>query len=113
MTKYLFLYRNPPAPDRQPSPEEMQQMMAQWENWKTKFNAHVLDMGDGLAHGGRTLDANGVTDGPFAESKEIVGGYSIVKAESYDDALRVARACPITFMPGYSIEIRELMGYSE
>ncbi|TPV93737.1 MAG: hypothetical protein B7733_18910 [Myxococcales bacterium FL481] len=111
MNKYLFLYRNPPAPDRQPSPEEMQQMMAQWEQWKTKFKDHVHDMGDGLQHTGRVLESSGVTDGPFAESKEIVGGFSIVVAESYDDALRVARECPITFMPGYNIEVRQMMGY--
>ena len=111
MHKYLLLYRNPPPADQQPSPEEMQQMMAQWEAWKTKFKDHVLDMGDGLQHGGKCLDANGVTDGPFAEAKEIIGGFSIVQAESYEQAIEVARECPITFMPDYNIEVREMMGF--
>jgi hypothetical protein len=111
MSKYLFLYRNPPAPDRQPSPEEMQQMFAQWEAWKTKFKKQVVDMGDGLKHGGKTLSAEGVTDGPFTESKEIIGGFSIIEAASFDEALQVARECPITYMPNYSIEIREMMGF--
>ena len=112
MTKYLFLYWTPPtstAPE--PSPEEMQQMMAQWGSWKEKFKDQVLDMGDGLNRTGRVLKAGQVTDGPFAEAKEIVGGYSIVQATSYEAALEVARECPISFMPGASIEIRALMGY--
>ena len=50
MNKYLFLYWNPPAPDRQPSPEEMQQMMAQWIGWKDKFKDKVAEVGDGLQH---------------------------------------------------------------
>jgi len=112
MTKYLFLYRNPPSgPQKQPSPEEMQQMMKQWTDWKEKYKAHVVDMGDGLKPDGRTVTASGVTDGPFAESKELIGGFSIVEAKDYEQALEVAKACPITFVPDYSIEIREMMGY--
>ncbi|MCA9622357.1 MAG: dehydrogenase, partial [Myxococcales bacterium] len=48
---------------------------------------------------------------PYAEAKEIVGGFSIIEAESFDHALEVARACPITYMPGASIEIRKMMGF--
>ena len=86
-------------------------MMAAWEGWKTKFKDHVLDMGDGLQHSGKVVNAAGVTDGPFAEAKELVGGFSVVQAESYEQAVEVAKACPITFMPDYSIEIREMMGF--
>lgn len=111
MNKYLFLYRNPPSADQQPSPEEMQQMQAQWEQWKDKFKDNVVDTGDGLMHGGKWLDGNGVTDGPYTEAKEIIGGFSIVQAESYEHALEVARACPITFMPDFSIEVRQMMGF--
>jgi hypothetical protein len=111
MTKYLFLYLNPPGPDRQPSPEEMQQMFAQWDAWKAKWKANVVDVGDGLKPGGKWLADGKVTDGPLAESKEIIGGFSIVQAESYAHALQVARECPITLMPGGVIEIREMMGF--
>ena len=110
MTKYLFLYWNPPSPDRQPSPAEMQQMYAQWNAWKEKFKAQILDIGDALKSGGKILKAGQVTDGPHTEAKEIIGGYSMVQAESYEQALTVARECPITMMPGGSIEIRELQG---
>jgi hypothetical protein len=111
MTKYLFLYRNPPSPDYQPSPEEMQQMFAQWATWKEKFKAHVVDVGDGLKHGGKLLSNGTVTDGPFSEAKEIIGGFSIIQAESYDQAVAVARECPIVYMPNSTIEIREMMGF--
>jgi hypothetical protein len=67
-------------------------------------------MGGGLKPGGKVLTASGVTDGPFTEAKEIVGGYMLVSAESFDRALDVARESPGLMMPGSSIEIRELAG---
>ena len=112
MTKYLFIYRNPLALDtRQPSPEEMKAMFAQWDSWKSKFKTNIVDIGDGLKPTGKVLKAGAVTDGPHVESKEIVGGYSIVQAESYDKALAVARECPVTYMPGAYVEVREMAAF--
>lgn len=110
--KFLFLYRTPTSdgPSTPPSPEEMQAMMSTWAAWKAQFKDQVVDMGDGLKPGGRQLASGLVTDGAFIESKEVIGGYSIVAAASYEEALTVARACPITHMPGARIEIRELAG---
>jgi hypothetical protein len=110
--KYLFIYHSPTTTEEHvPSPEEMQQMLAQWDAWKAKFQKQILDLGDGLKPGGKILNNGVVTDGPFPESKDVVAGYSIVQAVSYEEALRVARECPMTFMPGAKIEIRELAGY--
>lgn len=114
MNKYLFTYRmpnTPQSPADEPSPEQMQEMMAQWARWKEKFAKHVVDMGDGLKPGGKVLADGKVTDGPFVEVKEVLGGYSIVEATSYEEALEVARECPMVYAPGSSIEIRELAGY--
>jgi len=112
MTKYLFIYRLPSTPDAPPrSPEEMQQMFARWRAWKEKFKDAVVDLGDGLKPSGKLLTDGKVTDGPFIEAKEIIGGYSIIASESYDGALGVARECPMVLMPGATIEIRELMGF--
>ena len=109
--KFLLVYRSPAAAEqRQPSPDEMQAVLAQWQQWKTKFPG-IVDMGDGLLPTGRSLKGGVVTDGPTVESKELVSGYSIVAAADYDAALIVARACPVLFMPGASIELRELAGY--
>jgi hypothetical protein len=112
MAKYLFLYRTPESPsNQQPSPEEMQGMLAQWDAWKIKFARQVIDVGDGLKPEGRVWRAGAVSDGPFVETKEVMGGYSIIQASGFDEATAVAKACPITFIPGASIEIRELAGY--
>ena len=86
-------------------------MFAQWQAWKEKFKNQVVEMGDGLKPGGRTLRGKEVLDGPFPEAKEIIGGFSIVQAANYDAAVEVAKECPIMFMPGASIEIREMMGF--
>jgi hypothetical protein len=67
-----------------------------------------VDVGDSLKPGGRILSASGTTDGPFVEMKEIVGGYMIVAADSYERAREVARECPGILRPGSSVEIREM-----
>ena len=60
--------------------------------------------------GGKVVTTSGATDGPFVEAKEIVGGYMLVSAESFDRALEVARESPALMMPGSSVEIREIAG---
>jgi hypothetical protein len=86
----------------------MQEMYAAFGAWREKFKANIVDMGGKLKAGGRILTASGVTDGPFAEAKEIVGGYMVVAAENYDGAIKVARECPGVVRPGSSVEIREI-----
>ena len=107
--KYLFLQRSVPAKPQQPSPAQMQEMYAAFNAWKEKFKENILDMGGKLKAGGKVLTGSGATDGPFVEAKEIVGGYMLVSAESFDQALEVAREMP-GLMPGSSIEIREVAG---
>ena len=111
--KYLCIQRSArsaPGKQQQPSPAQMQEMYAVFNAWKEKFKANILDMGGKLTPGGKILSASGVTDGPFVEAKEIVGGFMIVAAESYDRALEVVRECPGVMMPGSSVEIREMAG---
>jgi hypothetical protein len=111
-TKFLYLYRTPAEPRaKPPSPEEMQAMFAAWTAWKTKFNQEIIDVGDGLEPGGAVYKKGVVTDGPFIEAKEIMGGFSIVQTVSLARAVEIAKECPINGAPGASIEIRELAGY--
>jgi len=105
--KYLLIHRSPPGKP-QPSPAQMQEMYALFQAWKEKFKANILDIGDSLKPGGKVVSAAGVTDGPFVEAKEIVGGYMIVSAESYERAIEVAKEGPGMLAPGSFIEIREL-----
>ena len=111
--RYMVLMRNQPTggqPGPSPSPEQMQQMFAAYNAWKEKFKDSILDMGDKLKSDGRVVTASGVADGPFVEAKEVVGGYMIVTAASYDEAVEVVRACPAVQHPGARLEIRELSG---
>jgi hypothetical protein len=113
MPKYLFLQRSQPRQpqqQQQPSPAQMQEMYAAFNAWKEKFKANILDMGGKLMPGGKVVTTAGASDGPFVETKEIVGGYMLVVAESLDHAIEVARECPGVVMPGSSVEIREIAG---
>lgn len=88
----------------------MREMQLAFNDWKEKYKANILDMGGPLKPGGKVLTSSGVTDGPFAEAKEIVGGYMLVSAESFERALEIARESPALMMPGASVEIREIAG---
>jgi len=111
MPKFLFLQRSlPRKPPPQPSPAQMQDMYAAFNAWKEKFKANILDMGGKLMPGGKIVTTSGATDGPFVETKEIVGGYMLVSAESFDRAIEVATECPGVLTPGSSVEIREIAG---
>jgi hypothetical protein len=106
--KYLFIQRSVPAKREPPSPAQLQEMYAAFNAWKEKFKDNIVDMGGQLKAGGKIVTASGVLDGPFIEVKEIVGGFMIVAAESYERALEVARESPGVMMPGSSVEVREI-----
>ena len=111
--KYLFLHRSPegqstPSPGQKPSPEQMQAMMAKWNAWKEKFKDNIVDWGDKLKSGGKVVGGSNVSDGPFVEAKEIIGGFMIVSAASLDEAVIIAQEMPAG--PGARIEVREMAG---
>jgi len=113
MAKFLFVYRSDAEQaNHVASPEEMQQLMARWGEWFQKVGAAVVDGGDGLMPTGKMVKTGAVTDGPFIEAKELVGGYSILQADSYDEAVEHAKSCPVT-QQGGTVEIRELAGFSD
>jgi hypothetical protein len=90
-----------------PSPAQMQEMFASFHAWREKFKDQIVDLGGKLKGDGKILTTTGVTDGPFVEMKEVIGGYMVISADSYDGAIEVARESP-GFMPGASLEIREI-----
>lgn len=111
MPKYMVVLRSAPGPRRDPpSPAQMQQMYAAFNAWREKFKANIVDMGGKLKPGGKVVTTAGVTDGPFVEAKEIIGGFMIVSADDYEGAVEVARGCPGVVSPGSSVEIREISG---
>jgi len=107
--KYLVIQRSIPGKkEAPPSSAQMQEMYAAFNSWKEKFKAEVADMGAKLKPGGKVVTPSGVSDGPFVETKEIVGGYMIVAADNYDRAVEVARECPGLMSPGNVVEVREI-----
>jgi hypothetical protein len=112
MAKFMFIYRDSVTPEPPPSPEEMQAFLGMWGEWFQKFAGAILDGGDGLKPSGRVLKPGGlVSDGPYVEAKEVIGGYSVVQADDYEGAVAIARECPIS-KTGRVVEIREFAGYS-
>ena len=112
VAKFLFIYRNSATPTAPPSPEEMQAFLGLWGDWFQKFGPAIVDGGDGLKPHGRVLKPGGiVSDGPYVEAKEVIGGFSVIQAEDYDAAVVIARDCPINRIGG-AIEIREFAGYT-
>lgn len=93
---YMLLFRGTNW-DKELSPEEIQQVVADWYKW---FNGL---MKDGRAVGGHPLMNEGkivrgknriVADGPFAESKEAIGGYFYLRVSGLEEAIEIARMCP-------------------
>ena len=110
--KYLLMQQGTVGeqrPSAAPSPAHIQEMYAAFNAWKERFKDSIVDMGGRLAPGGKVLTVSGVKDGPLVEAKEIIGGYMVVVAESYERALEVAAECPGLISPGSSCEIREII----
>lgn len=93
------------------SPEEMQVSMGKWFAWGDKMGKQ------GILKGGHALTADikrvtgkdrTITDGPFTESKEIVGGYYIVSAKNMEEVVKIAEDFP-DYEYGNTVEIREIM----
>ena len=110
MTKYLCLRRsepNQPQTGEMPSPAQMEAMYAAFNAWMEKFRPNIVDMGGRLTDTGKVLTPDGVTDGPFVEVKEVIGGFMILAADWTAEAVEIARLCPGVVAPGASLEVRE------
>ena len=114
MAKFLFIYRGASDAAARMTPEERQEHTRRWETWigEALQKGWMLDPGDGLTAETRVVNAKVVTDGPFVESKEIVGGFTIVQADSIDSAAKLASGCPCLQIGG-AVEVRRLAGYTE
>jgi len=97
------------------SPEELQGRMGKWFAWGDKMGKQgILKGGEALVPNiKRVVGSNRtVTDGPFADSKEIIGGYYIVSAENADAVVKIAEDFP-DYDLGGTVEIREVMVFDK
>ena len=114
MSQFLYLYRmTDTARERaMGSPEQAQQNMQKWMAWMRELDAkgHLKDRGQPLERTGKVVrgQQKTVTDGPFTEAKDLVGGFTLVEANDIDQAVELSRGCPI-LEGGGSVEVRPVM----
>ena len=90
------------------SPQQMQQVIDQWMNWFNGLKENgAATAGNPLEPEGRIVSGKNraVSDGPFAEAKETIGGYFLLKVATMDEAVAIAKQCP--GLPyGIRVEVR-------
>jgi hypothetical protein len=113
MAKFIYIFRGGAAQTPGLSPAEMQAHLKRWYTW-----ADALAK-EGRHSGGQPLERSGktirgrqrvVTDGPYAESKDLVTGSLVIEAQSIDEAVELASGCPV-FEYGGSVEVRPLASH--
>jgi hypothetical protein len=111
MSEFVYLYRSGVRQSR--SPEQAQQEMQRWMTWLKDLaeKGHVKDPGHPLERSGKLVTGKSrtVTDGPFAEAKDVVGGYTLVQATDLSQATALAAGCPIFDLADGIVEVRPVM----
>ncbi len=108
MSDFAFLYR---GRDTNASPEQMQKTMEKWRAWFKDLGekGHLKDIGHPLENSGKVVKGKqkNVTDGPFAETKDVVGGFTLIQARDLNQAAELSKGCPILEVGG-SVEVRPI-----
>ena len=112
MAQYMLLLYNDPSDWKTMSPEDMQKAIRKFVAWREKVSSQKLLVGSHkLADDpGKVMRGKGqvrVTDGPYSETKEVLGGYFLIEAPNYHAAVDLARDCP-GLEYGGTIEVREV-----
>lgn len=106
MSEFTFLFR---GRDPSASPEQMQKTMQKWVAWFKDLNAKgsIKYPGHPLEYAGKVVNgkSKSVHDGPYAEAKDVVGGYMLIEARDLDHAVEISKGCPILEIGG-SVEVR-------
>lgn len=108
MPQFVLMLRDSGAFPEDISPEEIQQILERYGAWSERVGAKGQKLRDEEGRVVTRKDNGGVTvtDGPYAESKEVIGGYFVVDASDYDAAAKLVEDCP--HLQFGSIEIRQI-----
>jgi len=107
---YLCVLRSEEGACESPSsPSEMEQQFARYQAWQQKFSDNILDMGSKLGSVGSVVKHDSVSDGPFIELKEVIGGIMTLSAANLEEAVKVIQSSPMLENNRVSIEIREIL----
>jgi hypothetical protein len=110
MKDYLLIFRTDYTVMPTGTPEQMQDMTKRWMDRIGSIAAQnkPTDRGNRLDASGKVVRSSSVlTNGPYSEIKESIGGYSVVKAASYEDATELEKGCPILTVGG-NVGVREV-----
>lgn len=110
MSEFVFLFRSDEAGHREAmgTPERAQKSLQTWLAWIRELEAkgQLKNPGQPLDRAGRVVGKTGVvTDGPYAEAKDIVLGFLVVEARDLDHAAEIAAGCPMA-RGGGLVEVR-------
>jgi hypothetical protein len=112
MNEFVLIFRmNITDKEAQPTPEQMKIYLEQWDKWINDIASQnkLAEGGNHLSPEGRVLRPNNAaTNGPYTEKKESVAGYIIIKATDFDEAVMLAKGCPILQGEGTSVEVRKV-----
>lgn len=112
MADFLYIYRNSirARTAAMGTPEARQKSMERWMAWLRDLEnrGHVRSGGQPLESGGKIVKGGTrtIVDGPFAEAKDVIGGYSIIIAKDAAEAAELAKGCPALDDPDGSVEVR-------
>ncbi len=106
-SEFLLLLRHS---GQMPAPDELEALMQKFQRWVDSMKAKgQFVCTNGLEFTGKVIRTGGVvSDGPFAEAKEVVGGYIVIAARSLAQAVQIAKRCPGLKQPGTMIEVRPI-----
>jgi hypothetical protein len=109
MSEFVYLYR---GGQTNRSPEAAQQTMQKWMAWFKELGdkGHIKNIGQPLERTGKLVKGKQktITDGPFAEAKDVIGGYSLIEARDIDQAVELSKSCPIFEVDG-AVEVRPVL----
>jgi len=111
MEDFVLIFRGVNDPNKQLSPQQMQAIMTEWQNWMGGIAAQNKLASSGYRLGTEISNikpGNVVTDGPYAEIKEMLSGLIVVKAASLAEATEIGKGCPILTVGG-SVEVRSVI----
>jgi hypothetical protein len=113
---FLLLFRNGgPEAHAHLTPAQRKTLTAQWNAWVERLTGQgALEQGRPLGLDGRVVTGSQgerVIDGPYAEAKEVVAGYVMVRAANLDAAAMLAKGCPGLAI-GLTVEVRPLLDFS-
>jgi hypothetical protein len=100
MPKFLLLIHDDPKEDMVMTPEQLREAIGRYRAWSQMLaeKGHLVDAAKLADEGGRVLARSGsgvrVDDGPYAEAKEILGGYYLLEAKDYAEVVELAKGCP-------------------